>query len=152
MMRNVRAKTAALGLALALGLVAVPAARAAFYRQYYDTSWTYSPSYNYYYVNYYYLPATTYTTYQYHYCIYYPSNPSYIYYYNPTTQAYWGRYKIGSKGDERYSKLAEKDRKKELKEIPEEAFPKPGPMPTIPEAKDNVAMEPPPENVPKDKK
>ena len=101
---------------------------------------------------YYYQPVVTYTTYEYHYCIYYPSQPSYIYYYNPTTQVYWGRYEIGSKGDKRYSMLDPKDRKKDLKEIPESAFPEPAAMPTIPGASDDVAMEPPPENVPKEKK
>ena len=49
--------------------------------------------------------------------------------------------------------MADKDRKKDLKEIPEKAFPEPGKMPIIPvKDKDGVAMEPPPENVPKDKK
>ena len=152
-MKSVRVLTIALGLTLALGLASVPAAWAGYgERQYYDTTWSYSQSYNYYYVYYYYRPVVTYTTYEYHYCIYYPSQPSYVYYYNPTTQVYWGRYKVGSKGDERYSILAEKDRKKDLKDIPEEAFPKPGPMPTIPGAKDGAAIEPPPENLPKDKK
>jgi hypothetical protein len=120
-------------------------------RQYYDTSWTYSSNYGYYYTSYYFQPTVTYTTYSYHYCIYYPSQPQYVYYYNPSSQVYWGRYEIGSKGDKRYSLLAEKDRKKDLKDIPESAFPKPGKMPTIPGAKDDVAIEPPPENVPKDK-
>src|SRR5689334_881621 len=91
-------------LTLALGLAGVTAVRASYYlRQYYDTTWTYAPSYGYYYVNYYYLPQPTYTTYYYHYAIYYPSSPSYVYYYNPVSQAYWGRYELGSKGDKRYS-------------------------------------------------
>ena len=143
-------------LVLWLGLAAVSAlgvpALASSLRQYYDTSYTYSESYNYYYVRYYYLPVATATAYEYHYCIYYPSRPSYVYYYNPVSQVYWGRYELGSKGDERYSILAEKDRKKELKDIPESAFPKPAKMPKIPGAKDEVAIEPPPENVPKDGK
>jgi hypothetical protein len=140
--------------ALALSLAAIPAGAygASYsYRQYYDTTWTYSPSYGYYYTTYYFQPAVTVTTYEYHYCIYYPSQPRYIYYYNPVTQVYWGRYEIGSKGDARYSLLANKDRKKDLKQIPESAFPKPGKMPTIPGAKDGVTIEPPPENVPKEK-
>jgi hypothetical protein len=146
-------KTLVLGLAVGLGLAygpAVPAAMAQ--RQYYDSSYTYSPIYGYYYVRYYYQPAPTYTTYDYHYCIYYPSRPDYLYYYNPVSQAYWGRYKVGSKENERYSILAEKDRKKDLKEIPESAFPAPAAMPAIPGSKDGVAMEPPPENVPRDAK
>jgi len=120
-------------------------------RQYYDTNWSYNTTNNYYYVNYYYRPLVTQPTYDYHYCIYHESQPRYIYYYNPTTQAYWGRYEIGSKGDARYSILAAKDRKKDLKDIPETAFPKPAKMPSVPGAKDSVAIEPPPENVP-DKK
>jgi hypothetical protein len=137
-------------LLLALGLAAVPSlGLAGFVRQYYETTWTYSPNYDYYYVRYYYLPVSTYTTYDYHYCIYYPSQPTYIYYYNPVSQVYWGRYEIGSKPGKQYSLLAGKDRKKELREIPESAFPKPAAMPTIPGAKDDVTIEPPPENVPK---
>jgi hypothetical protein len=141
----------------ALSLVAVlactaPAGAASALRQYYDTTWAYSSSYSYYYTTYYYQPTVIQSTYSYHYCIYYPSQPQYIYYYNPVSQVYWGRYEIGSKGDKRYSMLAEKDRKKDLKDIPESAFPKPAKMPTIPGAKDDVAIEPPPENVPKDKR
>ena len=144
-------KTLVLGLTVGLGLAYGPTVPAAFaQRQYYDTSYTYSPTYSYYYVRYYYRPVPTYTTYDYHYCIYYPSQPSYIYYYNPVNQVYWGRYKIGSKGDERYSILADKDRKKDLKDIPESAFPEPAAMPKIPGSKDGEAMSPPPENVPKD--
>lgn len=149
-MKTRHAASLALALALALGLTQ---AQAGFgQRQYYDTTWTYSSNYSYYYVHYYYRPAVTYTTYDYHYCIYYPSQPRYIYYYNPVAQVYWGRYEIGSKGDARYSLLAQKDRKKELKDIPDSAFPKPAKMPTIPGAKDDEAIAPPPENVPAEKK
>ena len=106
-------------LALTLSALAAPLAIANYrYRQYYDTSWSYNPSYSYYYVTYYYQPVVTQTSYNYHYCIYYPSQPRYVYYYNPVSQVYWGRYEIGSKGEKRYSILADKDRKKDLKEIP----------------------------------
>lgn len=141
--------------ALALAVSAPASASAvapADVRQYYETSYTYSEAHSYYYVRYYYKPTPTYATYQYHYCIYYPSQPRYLYFYNPTSQAYWGRYEIGSEGDERYSILAEKDRKKDLKDIPESAFPKPAAMPTIPDSEDKVAMEPPPEDVPTEAK
>jgi len=149
-MLSQRAKFVAPALLVIAGLSIVPAMGANLaLRQYYDTTWTYSPTYSYYYVSYYYQPYPTQTTYDYHYCIYYPSQPSYVYYYNPSTQAYWGRFKLGSKEGEQYSMLEPKDRKKELEAIPESAFPTPGPMPTIPGAKDGVAMEPPPENVPK---
>jgi len=38
--------------------------------------------------------------------------------------------------------LAEKDRKEDLKAIPEEAFPKPGEMPPIPDSDDGEKMLP----------
>ena len=40
--------------------------------------------------------------------------------------------------------LAEKDRKANLKEIPDAAFPKPAEMPAIPESADGEKMLPPP--------
>jgi hypothetical protein len=67
------------------------------------------------------------------------------------SQVYWGRYEIGSKGDARYSLLANTDRKEDLEQIPDSVFPKPVKMPAVPGAKDGVAIEPPPENVPKEK-
>jgi hypothetical protein len=124
-------------------------------RQYYDTTWSYNVNYNYYYTTYYFQTVTTQTTYDYHYCIYYPTEPSYIYYYNPSTNLYWGRFVVGAKDDKQYSMLAEADRKKKKADIPETAFPEAAKMPTIPGAKDDVAMEPPPEkltkNLPKPK-
>ncbi len=139
-----------LGTAIAAAISPFAAAHYG-YRQYYSPNWVYSTTYQYYYVTYYYQPVVTQTSYNYHYCVYYPAQPRYIYYYNPVSQVYWGRYEIGSKGDKRYSILAEKDRKKDLKDIGEDAFPAPSKMPTIPGASDDVAIEPPPENVPKDK-
>ena len=109
-------------------------------RHYYST-WTYYPQRTYYYVNYHYKPVATAETYNYHYCIYYPATPRYVYYYNPYTRHYWGRYDLKEKG---YSMLAEKDRKANLKEIPDAAFPKPTEMPAIPESADGEKMLPPP--------
>ncbi len=83
-------------IVLAAFAAAAPEAGAHYrHRQYYDTSYTYSASYGYYYTHYYYQPAVTYTTYEYHYAIYYPAQPQYIYYYNPVSQVYWGRYEQG---------------------------------------------------------
>lgn len=109
--------------------------------RHYYSSWSYHPQRSYHYVQYYYKPEPTYTTYNYHYCIYYPSAPQYVYYYNPYSKHYWGRYDVKNKG---YSLLAEADRKGSLKEIPESAFPAPGEMPTIPESADGERMPPPP--------
>jgi hypothetical protein len=139
-------------ITLVLGLATSTAAFANYFRQYYTPGWAYSVSNSYYYTTYYYQVTVAQPVYYYHYCVYYPAYPTYIYYYNPYSQVYWGRYVIGSKGNDGYSILAKEDRKKDLKDIPESAFPAPGPMPTIPGAKDGVQMLPPPENVPGESK
>jgi hypothetical protein len=125
-----------------------PTARANYtYVQYYS-GWRYYPSRSYYYSSYYYKPYTEYVGYKHHYCIHYPKYPTYVYYYNPYKQTYWGRYDFENKG---YSLLDPKDRKQRLEEIPESAFPEPGEMPRIPESQGGevVRMEPPPA-LPKD--
>jgi hypothetical protein len=136
-----------LALAGVLLLTTVASSQAARYsaRQYY-TGWSYT-NYGYYYRTYYYKPYPTYTSYSYHYVVYYPSQP-YYYYYNPYRQVYWGRSPIKNNGTEVYSLLAEEHRKGTLREIKEENFPKPGPMPSIPESKDNEKMEVPPSDLP----
>jgi len=126
-------------------LATTPLCRAATFRQYYGARWIYHPARAYYYTTYYYLPSPQATTYSYHYCIYYPAQPRYIYYYNPVTQAYWGRFEVGSTGEAQYSLLEPQDRKQDLKQIPEQAFPKPGRMPMIPGTSDEVRMDSPPD-------
>lgn len=110
-------------------------------RQYYS-SWSYQPTRSYHYTRYYYRPTVTSTSYSYHYCISYPSQPRYVYYYNPVRQVYWGRYDLEGKKGAEYSLLAEQDRKKNLADIPESAFPVPGAMPAIPDSKDGEIIEP----------
>jgi hypothetical protein len=141
-------------LTAVLALMAATSVFASYYyvRQYYTPAWTYTPSYGYYYTTYYYTPTVIVEpvivepVYSYHYAIYYPTQPTYVYYYNPVNQVYWGRYKIGSKGEKQYSILKKEDRKGSIKEIPEEAFPPLAAMPPIPGAEDKVAMLPPPED------
>jgi hypothetical protein len=119
-----------------------------YYRQYY-TSWSYYSTTRYYYRTYYYYPTPVATSYSYHYAIYYPSQPRYVYYYNPVSHQYWGRFEFGEDGKPKgYSLLAEKDRKEKLADIPESAFPKPAAMPAIPGASDGEKMEPPPSDLP----
>ncbi len=122
------------------GVLGAGTAIAGYGRCYYS-NWTYYPQRSYYYSYCNYQPSVSYDTYSYHYCCYFPSQPSYCYYYNPGSQTWWGRYDLEAKG---YSLLAEADRKKTLKEIPESAFPKPAAMPTIPGAKDDLKLVPPP--------
>ncbi len=141
-MNRARLPLAGLGLALILTLGASSSAQANG-RQYYG-GWNYHPQRNYYYSNYYYKPTPTYSGYSYHYCIYQPSSPRYIYYYNPQRQVYWGRFDLEGKPGEQYSLLSEETRKQSLSDIPESAFPKAAAMPGIPEAEDNVSIDPPP--------
>jgi hypothetical protein len=70
-----------------------------------------------YYSNYYYTPT------QYHVCYYYPDRGRrYVYYYNWERRSYWGRFDTETS---KYSLLAESDRKENLADIPEKAFPEP---------------------------
>ena len=135
-----------LALAGVLLLTAVAPSQAGYYRHQYYSGWSYSNT-GYYYRTYYYKPAPTYTTYSYHYVVYYPSQP-YYYYYNPYTRAYWGRSPIQNDGTAVYSLLAPEHRKGTLAEIKEEHFPKPGPMPPVPESKGGAQMDAPPGDLP----
>lgn len=130
------------GLGLAFSFGAAQEAKAGYY-----SSWSYYPSYGYYYSSYTYAPQ------QYHYCVYYPSTPRYVYYYNPYQRQYWGRFDLQGKPGAQYSELAEKDKKGTLKEIPEEAFPAPGAMPKNPNNVDGAIPAPPkpPAEAPKGK-
>jgi hypothetical protein len=122
-------------LAGALALIAPMGSSAYSYshRQYYS-SWHRHPTYSYHYRHYYYKPTPTYSGYKHHYVVYYPRKPQYVYYYNPYKKTYWGRCPTNAGGRPQYSLLDEKDRRATLDEIPERAFPKPGPMPPIPES------------------
>jgi hypothetical protein len=140
---NVPKKMALAGLLL---LTAASASEAGGYGRQYYSGWS-PTSYGYYYRTYYYKPYPTYPTYNYHYVVYYPSQP-YYYYYNPHRRVYWGRSPVKHDGKGVYSLLAEEHRKGTLAEIKEEHFPKPGAMPTVPEAKDNVKIETPPADLP----
>ena len=104
----------------------------------YYGGWNYYQPYGYHYTSYYYTPS------HYHYCIYYPSYPRYVYYYNPYRGVYWGRLDLEGKPGQQYSLLAEKDRKATLSEIPESAFPAPGPMPSVPDTDGRETVEAPP--------
>ena len=107
------------------------------HRQYYS-NWSYRPSSNYYYTRYFYRPTVSYPTYSYHYCIHYPSQPRYVYYYNPHSQQYWGRFDCEGKEGEQYSILKPEDRKEKLEDIDPKAFPAPAAMPEIPESTDGT--------------
>ena len=134
------------GAALAAGPGDV---RAGGYTRQYYTSWSYYSTTRYYYRTYYYYPTPVATTYSYHYTIYYPSQPRYVYYYNPVSRQYWGRFDFGADGEPQgYSLLAEKDRKERLADIPESAFPKPAAMPAIPGSSDGEKKDAPPADVP----
>ncbi|MBX3438656.1 MAG: hypothetical protein KF861_14275 [Planctomycetaceae bacterium] len=116
-------------------------------RQYYS-GYTYVPSHGYGYRTYYYKPTPEYAGYDYHYVIYPQHDPHHAYYYNPHTKAYWGRCPSQGHGEPYYSLLRPIHRKPTLAEIPESAFPKPGPLPPIPGAKDNAVLDLAPNDTP----
>jgi hypothetical protein len=116
-------------------------------RQYYS-GWSHYKSY--YYRSYYYKPYPTYYGYKHHYLTYYPSRPNYYYYYNPYTKHFWGRCPVDCGGREQYSLLPESERRGDIGQIPEKAFPAPGQMPAIPEATDGTKIDLPPDEKPQD--
>jgi hypothetical protein len=129
---------------LAIFLLAIAAVRrgaAASPRQWYN-DWTYYPQFGYYYSSYYYLPSAVEKSYRQYFCLFYPAHPRYVYYFDPQTHLYLGRLDVKGEAGHQYSALAPKDRKEKLKEIPEDAFPKPGAMPPIPDSKDGEPMQP----------
>jgi hypothetical protein len=149
MLRHLRRVVLVLVAGAALLSQAGEAQAGRYFRQYYS-SWSYYTTTRYYYRTYYYYPTPVSTTYSYHYAIYYPSQPRYVYYYNPTSQAYWGRFEYDENGKAKgYSLLAEKDRKGNLADIPESAFPAPAAMPAIPGTTDGEKMALPPADLPK---
>ena len=117
-------------------------------RQYYS-GWHKPAAKSYYYRVYYYKPVTTYVGYRHHYVIYHPQRPKHYYYYNPVKRVYWGRCPVEQTGAAQYSLLAEKDRKGNLEDIPESAFPKPGRMPSVPDSED-LELDLPPSDLPAD--
>jgi hypothetical protein len=133
-------KTLAFAGLIVAGFLASSNSSAQAYGGYYS-GYTYYPQRSYYASYYYYKPYVSYPSYNYHYCVYYPTRPRYVYYYNPYSRSYWGRYDLDAQG---YSMLAEKDRKGTLNDIPETAFPKPGEMPADPESTDGSRIPKPP--------
>jgi hypothetical protein len=116
-------------------------------RQYYG-GWAKNTKANYHYRTYYYKPAPNYVGYKHHYVIYFPNKPDHYYFYNPYKKVYWGRCPVKTEGKAAYSHLADADQKATLDEIPEKAFPAPGPMPRVPEATDDATLELPPDDLP----
>lgn len=133
-----------LTLAGAVALVAAlgaSSAKAGFAGRSYYGGWQRSGR-GYFFSSYFYKPYVGYPSYCYNYAIYFPAAPNFVYYFNPYKGTYWGRFNVNTKG---YSLLAEKDRKGALSDIPEKAFPKEGPLPLVPDAKDPLTLDQPPQ-------
>lgn len=117
-------------------------------RQYYG-NWRKHDKQGYYYRPYYYKPRDDYSGYKHHYVFYFPSKPDHYYYYNPHKKQWWGRCPVKhDNGKGTYSMLAEEDRKENFDDVDEKKFPKPGPMPSIPESSDNATLDLPPDDLP----
>ncbi|MEZ6054224.1 MAG: hypothetical protein R3C02_23005 [Planctomycetaceae bacterium] len=116
-------------------------------RQYYS-DYTYVPSYGYGYRTYYFKPTESYAGYKHHYVIYPQNDQQHGYYYNPETQTYWGRCPSQCHGEPLYSLLRPVHRQGVLSQIPQNQFPAPGALPTIPGATDNTTLDLAPDNTP----
>ena len=92
--------------------------------------------------------GTTYAGYRHHYVISYPHDHKHYYYYNPYKRSFWGRCDAYGEGQPYYSRLPEEYQRPTLAEIPESAFPPPGPLPSIPEAQDGGRLDLPPDDAP----
>ncbi|TWT61239.1 hypothetical protein [Rubinisphaera italica] len=148
MTRTIR-NTMLLTMIALMGGIAVEQEARAFqgYRQYYG-GWSYKPQQRYHVRSYYYKPTPSYVGYRYHYCVHYPKRPRYVYYYNPYSRTYWGRFDLEGKDGAHYSLLKNEDRKENLEEIPESAFPAASKMPQIPEAEDDIQIDVMPKDLP----
>jgi hypothetical protein len=131
-------------LVILLGMTALPGQNKGD-RQYYSP-WRKHADKPYYYRWYYFKVSPTDEDYQYHYGIYYPSRGTRVYLYNPHAKMFWGYYDMKAKG---YALLPPAKRRQRLDDIPAEAFPEPGKMPPIPDAKDDTEMLRPPNDLPK---
>jgi hypothetical protein len=114
-------------------------------RQYYG-AWEHRRSYSY--RTYYYKPTSTYAGYRHHYVVSYPHDHQHYYYYNPYKRTFWGRCDAYGEGQPYYSRLPEEYQRAKLADIPENAFPAPGPLPPIPEAQDGSRLDLPPDDGP----
>jgi hypothetical protein len=140
-------------LALLVGLVFVPAVgtaeppKAEKKRQFYGP-WSSYEHRGYHYRLLYFQPTPG-AEYQYHYCILLQGQPRYIYYFDPVAGKYWGRLDLEGRGEAVFAQLRKEDQKALVRDIPETAFPTLGKLPPLPGTKDDVALEPPPNDVPK---
>lgn len=146
----------ALGLALlASGMCSTTAAADdSSPRQYYGP-WEYNQSGKYHYRPYYYKSSASYVGYKHHYVVYQPEQDDKNYYfYNPYKKVYWGRCPSTHNGrfdgysQKQYSLLPEAARKGSLRQIPESAFPPLQLAPPIPESRERVPLDLPPDDGP----
>ena len=110
-------------------------------RQYYS-DWVFRRGLDYHYCKLFCKPGPTHTGYDYYYCIFYPSQPRYVYYYDTLKRSYWGRLDLEGGPGKRFSLLDEADRKDKLRDLAESAFPEPASMPSIPGAEDGEPILP----------
>jgi len=143
----IRLSLSALVATLAISLSpASVTAQQSHHRQYYG-NWHGHPS-GYSFRPYYYKPHQQFAGFKHHYVIFHPRFPQHFYFYNPYKKQFWGRCPSDHGGKPVYSLLAEKDRSGDLEKIPDSAFPKPGPLPPIPESTDGATLDLPPDDLP----
>ena len=134
------ARKIAIACLIAAGtLLARPAGAAEPLRQYY-TAWTFHAERGYWYRTLHFKPEPGYLGYRHHYCIHYVSQPQYVYFYDPYDKVYWGRFDVRGMPGEQFSVLDPEDRRERLSDVPADAFPPEGEIPTLPGATDDMRI------------
>ncbi len=126
-------------------------------------AWTYNAEKKYHYREYKYKVNAGDKEYQHQYCIYFKADPKvnnkWVYFYNPATEKYWGRYPTvnndtykvqAEKRQEVWSELPDKYRQKDIYQIDAKSWPEPKQnyCPAIPGAADATPMLSPPPDLP----
>jgi hypothetical protein len=137
-MKTFKATVLALVCALGWTSLAVAAERP---RQYYTPQMVFDRANDNYRAAYYFKSKPSDPAYKFHYVIRLKSEPQYLYFYNPATKFFWGRFDSVKRG---YSILVGNDRVSRMSDLSTAKFPEPGPMPAIPGSSDGVLMDMPP--------
>ncbi len=79
-----------------------------------------------------------------HFAVYHPRQPKFVFFHNPHTNRFWGRYNLETS---KYQILAEADQREKLEDVDEKTFGRPGNLPLEEEGGEQMPAPPAPEKV-----
>jgi hypothetical protein len=94
----------------------------------YYSNWSYDQAHSYYFCTCYFKSCAT-ADYSKYYCVYSPSCGNYVYFYNPVSKLYWGRFDEQAKG---FAVLPAADQKTVISDLPQDKFGAPAAQVAIP--------------------